>query len=521
MAGCRGFALAIGVSALLALTGGVAEANQVAVIPAPAALHAGGRPFTLTRDTRIVAKTRAAQTVAEQLAGVLRPSTGYALPVPRHDRHAVERHRAAAVRRRRERRRRGLPTRRDRRRRHAPRADRGRAVPRRADAAAAAAGRGRGAHRPARTVDGRRAGGSSTSRGSRYRGAMLDVSRHFFTRRRGRSATSTELALYKINTLHLHLSDDQGWRIEIDALAAAGDRTAAAPRSAAARAATTPRRSTRTSSRYAAARLHHDRARDRHARPHQRGARVVRRAQLRRRRAAAVHRHRGRLQLAVRRRRSDLHVRRRRGRASSPRMTPGPYLHIGGDEAHSTPARRTTCTFMNRVQPIVARTARPSWAGTRSRRRRTRRGRSPSTGAPTARGAPTGRAAVRKGEQARDVAGQPGVPRHEVRPRTRRSAWTGPARRGPGRVRLGPGDVRAGVRRERSSASRLRCGRETMERRHRVHGVPAPAGIAEIGWSPAAGRTTGTRSGCGWRRRARGGTCMGINFYRSPQVPWR
>ena len=89
MAGCRGFALAIGVSALLALTGGVAEANQVAVIPAPAALHAGGRPFTLTRDTRIVAKTRAAQTVAEQLADVLRPSTGYRLPVVAHG-HGIE-----------------------------------------------------------------------------------------------------------------------------------------------------------------------------------------------------------------------------------------------------------------------------------------------------------------------------------------------------------------------------------------------------------------------------------------------
>ena len=89
MAGCRGFALAVFLRALLALTGGVAEANQVAVIPAPAALHAGGRPFTLTRDTRIVAKTRAAQTVAEQLADVLRPSTGYRLPVVAHG-HGIE-----------------------------------------------------------------------------------------------------------------------------------------------------------------------------------------------------------------------------------------------------------------------------------------------------------------------------------------------------------------------------------------------------------------------------------------------
>ena len=90
MAGCRGFALAIGVGAVMALTGGMAEAKQVAVIPAPASLHAGGKPFALTRDTRIVAKTRAAQTVAEQLADVLRPSTGYRLPVVRHGGHGIE-----------------------------------------------------------------------------------------------------------------------------------------------------------------------------------------------------------------------------------------------------------------------------------------------------------------------------------------------------------------------------------------------------------------------------------------------
>jgi hexosaminidase len=47
-----------------------------------------------------------------------------------------------------------------------------------------------------------------------YRGTMLDVSRHFF------SVTDVmqfidNLAFYKINVLHLHLSDDQGWRIEI------------------------------------------------------------------------------------------------------------------------------------------------------------------------------------------------------------------------------------------------------------------------------------------------------------------
>ncbi|MGW3120225.1 beta-N-acetylhexosaminidase [Streptomyces sp. NPDC001107] len=48
-----------------------------------------------------------------------------------------------------------------------------------------------------------------------YRGAMLDVSRHFFTVAQVKRYVD-ELALYKINKLHLHLSDDQGWRIAID-----------------------------------------------------------------------------------------------------------------------------------------------------------------------------------------------------------------------------------------------------------------------------------------------------------------
>ena len=47
-----------------------------------------------------------------------------------------------------------------------------------------------------------------------WRGAMLDVSRHFFTVEEVKSLID-EMALYKLNRLHLHLSDDQGWRIEI------------------------------------------------------------------------------------------------------------------------------------------------------------------------------------------------------------------------------------------------------------------------------------------------------------------
>lgn len=47
-----------------------------------------------------------------------------------------------------------------------------------------------------------------------YRGSMLDVSRHFFSVEDVKKYIDL-LAYYKINVLHLHLTDDQGWRIEI------------------------------------------------------------------------------------------------------------------------------------------------------------------------------------------------------------------------------------------------------------------------------------------------------------------
>lgn len=47
-----------------------------------------------------------------------------------------------------------------------------------------------------------------------YRGSMLDVARHFFSVEDVKKYIDL-LAYYKINVLHLHLTDDQGWRIEI------------------------------------------------------------------------------------------------------------------------------------------------------------------------------------------------------------------------------------------------------------------------------------------------------------------
>jgi hexosaminidase len=61
-----------------------------------------------------------------------------------------------------------------------------------------------------------------------WRGAMLDVARHFFGVEDLKRFVD-HIAYYKLNRLHLHLTDDQGWRIMIHAwpeLAARGGSTA-------------------------------------------------------------------------------------------------------------------------------------------------------------------------------------------------------------------------------------------------------------------------------------------------------
>ena len=47
-----------------------------------------------------------------------------------------------------------------------------------------------------------------------WRGIMLDVSRHFFSLEYLKKQID-RLALYKMNKFHLHLTDDEGWRVEI------------------------------------------------------------------------------------------------------------------------------------------------------------------------------------------------------------------------------------------------------------------------------------------------------------------
>ena len=50
-----------------------------------------------------------------------------------------------------------------------------------------------------------------------WRGLMLDVSRHFFTKDEVKKYID-EMSRYKFNLFHFHLTDDEGWRIEIKSL---------------------------------------------------------------------------------------------------------------------------------------------------------------------------------------------------------------------------------------------------------------------------------------------------------------
>jgi len=50
-----------------------------------------------------------------------------------------------------------------------------------------------------------------------YRGVMVDVARQFHTREELIKLMEA-LAMYKMNKLHIHLGDDEGWRLEIPGL---------------------------------------------------------------------------------------------------------------------------------------------------------------------------------------------------------------------------------------------------------------------------------------------------------------
>ncbi|MFI6602509.1 beta-N-acetylhexosaminidase [Nonomuraea sp. NPDC050536] len=182
-----------------------------------------------------------------------------------------------------------------------------------------------------------------------YRGAMLDVARHFFPL----SAVERyvdQIAFYKINVLHLHLSDDQGWRIVIDSwprLATYGGSTAVGGDPggyytkaqyqdlvayAAARNVTIIPEIDMPGHTNAALASYADLNCNGVAPPLYTGTDV------------------GFSSLCVSKEITYTFVDQVLGELAA--ITPGPYLHLGGDEASSTPAADYR-TFMNRAQTLA------------------------------------------------------------------------------------------------------------------------------------------------------------------------
>ncbi|GHC63238.1 beta-N-acetylhexosaminidase [Streptomyces violaceochromogenes] len=485
------------------------------VIPAPASVAPGGSPYRITRGTHIrVDGPRETRGVGEYLARILRPSTGYRLPVTTQGAGGIRLRIAQG-----------------------PFGAEGYRLDSGRHGVIITAARPAGLFHGVQTLrqllpaavekDSVQPGpwlvaGGTITDTPRYgwRGAMLDVSRHFFTVDQVKRYID-QLALYKINKLHLHLSDDQGWRIAIDSwprLATYGGSTEVGGgpggfytkadykeivRYAASRYLEVVPEIDMPGHTNAALASYADLNCDGVAPPLYTGTEV------------------GFSSLCVGKEITydfvDDVIRELAA------LTPGRYLHIGGDEAHST-SHEDYVTFMDRVQPIVAKYG------------KTVVGWHQLTGATPAKGALAqywGLDSTSAEERARVVKAAQGGTGLILSPADRvyldmkytkdtplGLSWAGyvEVRRSydwdPGAYLPGvPGATVRGVEAPMWS--------ETLENSEHIEYMAFPRlpGVAELGWSSAASLD--------WERykgrlaaQAERWDALGIEWYRSPQVPW-
>jgi hexosaminidase len=207
------------VSAVSAAPTAAAKAS-LGLVPVPVSVRVAGGAYEITSGTRIVAPAQ--DKAASYLAHLLRRSTGYALPIVGSGTGIVLDGSAAS----------GLPA-------------EGYRLSVSNQGILISADTGEGLFRgvqtlrqllPAKAESPKRRPGPWVVHGVRiedypryaYRGAMLDVARHFFTVSQVERYIDLAAA-YKVNAFHLHLSDDQGWRIQIRSwprLATTGGRSA-------------------------------------------------------------------------------------------------------------------------------------------------------------------------------------------------------------------------------------------------------------------------------------------------------
>ncbi|MGA5414005.1 beta-N-acetylhexosaminidase [Streptomyces pseudogriseolus] len=486
------------------------------VIPAPASVEPGGRPYRITDRTRIrVDGPREARRVGEYLAGVLRPSTGYPLPVTDRGTGGIRLRIAEGT--------------------YGSEGYRLRSGPSGITLTAAApAGLFHGVQtlRQLLPADVERrtrqpgpwlvAGGTVTdSPRFGWRGAMLDVSRHFFSVDEVKRYID-RIALYKLNKLHLHLSDDQGWRIAIDSwprLAAYGGSTEVGGGPGG----FYTKDDYREIVRYAASRYlevvpeidmpgHTNAALASYAElncdgvapPLYTGTQV------------------GFSSLCVGKEVTYDFVEDVVREIAA--LTPGRHLHIGGDEAHSTPHEEYVA-FMERVQPVVAR------YGKRVVGWHQLTGATPAEGAIAQYWGLDGTSAAEKAqvaEAARNGTGLILSPADRAYMDMKYDASTPLGLSWAGYVEVrrsydwDPGAYLEGVPESAVRGVEAPLWTETLDEVGELEFMAFPRlpGIAELGWSPRGShdwesyRSRLAAQGPRWE-------ALGVNFYRSPQVSWR
>ncbi|GAA2256191.1 beta-N-acetylhexosaminidase [Streptomyces ruber] len=490
------------------------------VIPAPASVTAGGAPYRITGDTRIqVDDSWEVRRIGGYLADVLRPSTGYRLPVTdRRDRDG------GAIR---------LTLRGG----DASLGDEGYRLDSGRRGVTISAREPAGLFHGVQTLrqllpaaveeDSRQPGpwlvaGGTIEDTPRYawRAAMLDVSRHFFSVDEVKRYID-QLALYKLNKLHLHLSDDQGWRIAIDSwprLAAYGGSTEVGGGPGG----HYTKDDYREIVRYAAAR--HLEVVPEIDMPGHTNAALASYPELNCDGVAPP------LYTGTEVGFSSLCVGKEvtydfvddvvRELAA---LTPGRYLHIGGDEAHST-SHGDYVAFMDRVQPVVAKYG------------KTVIGWHQLAGAGPAPGAlvqywGTDRATVEEKEQvaaaARNGTGVIVSPadRSYLDMKYDEDTPLGLDWAGLVDVRRSydwdPGSYLPGVPASAVRGVEAPLWTETLDdsRDLEYMAFPRLAGVAELGWSPAS-----THGWDAYRERlaAQGPRwdALGIGYHRAPDVPW-
>ncbi|WP_285510918.1 beta-N-acetylhexosaminidase [Streptomyces sp. NBRC 14336] len=485
------------------------------VVPAPASAQPGGSPYRITRATHIrVDASRETRRVGEYLAGILRPSTGYRLPVTTHGAGGIQ-----------------LRLKKGPFGAEGYRLDSGREGV--VITAAEPAGLFHGVQTLRQLLPAAVekdsvqpgpwlvAGGTIKDR-PRYawRGAMLDVSRHFFDVGEVKRYID-QLALYKFNKLHLHLSDDQGWRLAIDSwprLATYGGSTEVGGGPGG----HYTKDDYREIVRYAASR--HLEVVPEIDMPGHTNAALASYAELNCDGVAPP------LYTGTEVGFSSLCVGKDitydfvddvvRELAA---LTPGRYLHIGGDEAHSTP-HEDYVAFMERAQRIVAKYGKTvvGWHQLT--------GASPAKGALAQYWGLDGTSAEEKAQVAAAARNGTGLilsPADRVYLDMKYDANTPLGLSWAGYVEVrrsydwDPGTYLPGVPQSAVRGVEAPLWSETLENSEHIEfmAFPRAAGVAELGWSPA-----GTHDWEDYRVRlaaqAPRWEALGIGFHRSPQVPW-